>query len=75
MKEKTAINVIKTKSNKQDKKVEALTIEEQIRFVDALPEEKYKNIFMIALFPPTYKTYVKCPECNKEICLGTKIVN
>ncbi len=44
------INVIKTKSNKQDKKVEALTIEEQIRFVDALPEEKYKNIFMIALY-------------------------
>lgn len=23
----------------------------------------------------TYKTYVKCPECDKEICLDTKIVN
>ena len=23
----------------------------------------------------TYKNYVKCPECDKEICLSTKIVN
>lgn len=31
--------------------------------------------FCFTSFPPQYKTYVKCPECDKEICLGTKIVN
>ena len=31
--------------------------------------------FCFTTFPATYKTYIKCPECDKEICLGTKIVN
>lgn len=35
----------------------------------------YDFIVGFTTFPPTYKTYVKCPECDKEICLGTKIVN
>ena len=29
--------------------------------------------FCFTSFPPTYKTYVKCPECDKEICLCTKM--
>ena len=43
------INVIKPKSDKQDKEVEALTIEEQKAFVNQLKKERYKNIFLIAL--------------------------
>ena len=43
-------NVLKPKSNKQDKKVDALTIEEQKSFVEHLEGEKYKNIFVIALY-------------------------
>lgn len=34
-----------------------------------------EKAFCFTSFPPEYKTYVKCPECDKEICLGTKIVN
>lgn len=26
-------------------------------------------------FPPTYKTYIKCPECDKAIYLNTMIFN
>ena len=43
------INVIKPKSDRQDKEVEALTIEEQKAFVKQLENEQYKNIFLIAL--------------------------
>lgn len=43
------INVIKPKSARQDKEVEALTIEEQKAFVKQLENEQYKNIFLIAL--------------------------
>lgn len=43
------INVIKPKSSKKDKEVESLTIEEQKAFISALENEKYKNIFLIAL--------------------------
>lgn len=31
--------------------------------------------FCFTTFPPTYKTYIKCPECDKAICLGTMIIN
>lgn len=42
-------NVVKPKSDKQESSVEALTIEEQKAFINALENEKYKNIFLIAL--------------------------
>lgn len=42
-------NVIKPKSNKQDKKIESLSIEEQKTFISILDNEQYKNIFLIAL--------------------------
>jgi hypothetical protein len=32
-----------------------------------------EKTFCFTTFLPTYKTYIKCPECDKEICLG--IVN
>lgn len=41
--------VLKPKSNKQDKKIESLSIEEQKNFVIALDNEIYKNIFLLAL--------------------------
>ena len=41
--------VIKPKSSKKDKEVEALTIEEQKAFVKELENEQYKNILLIAL--------------------------
>lgn len=43
------INVLKPKSSKRTKEVEALTIEEQKRFVEALEYENYKNVFLLAL--------------------------
>lgn len=43
------INVIKPKSSKKDKEIEALTIDEQKAFVDKLENEQYKNIFLVAL--------------------------
>lgn len=43
------VNVIKPKSSKKDKEIEALTIEEQKAFVSALENEPYKNIFLVAL--------------------------
>jgi len=42
-------SVLKPKSDKQTKEIVALTTEEQKRFLDALSEEKYKNIFLIAI--------------------------
>lgn len=41
--------VIKSKSNKQDKKVEALTLEQHQKFIASLTNEQYKNIFLIAI--------------------------
>lgn len=43
------MNVIKPKSSKKDKDVEALTVEEQKAFVEELKDEQYKNIFLVAL--------------------------
>lgn len=43
------INVIKPKSSKKDKEVEALTIEEQKAFITTLENEQYKNVFLVAL--------------------------
>lgn len=43
------INVLKPKSSKQDKKIEALTLDEQKAFVKSLEKEPYKNIFLVAL--------------------------
>ena len=42
-------NVLKPKSNKNDKKIESFTVEEQKAFVNALENETYKNIFLLAL--------------------------
>lgn len=48
-------NVLKPKSNKQDKKVRALTVEEQQLFTDYLFKKdisncKYKNVYLIQMF-------------------------
>ena len=43
------INVIKPKSYKKDKEIEALTLDEQKAFVNELNNEPYKNIFLVAL--------------------------
>lgn len=43
------ISVIKPKSNKQDKEIEAFTLEEQKAFTNNLKDEQYKNIFLLAL--------------------------
>lgn len=42
--------VLKPKSSKEDKKIEALTVEEQKRFLQAVKGEKYENIYIIALY-------------------------
>ena len=42
-------NVLKPKSEKSDKKIEAFSIDEQKAFILALDNEQYKNIFLIAL--------------------------
>ena len=42
-------NVLKPKSEKSDKKIEAFSIDEQKAFILALNNEQYKNIFLIAL--------------------------
>lgn len=42
-------NVIKPKSSRKNKEVEALTTDEQKAFVDKLEDEQYKNIFLVAL--------------------------
>ncbi|MBQ8300026.1 MAG: site-specific integrase [Clostridia bacterium] len=41
------IGVLKPRSEKEDKKVRALTVKEHRAFVNALENEKYKNIFLI----------------------------
>ena len=41
--------VLKPKSDKIDKKVEALTIEQHKAFISSLEKENYKNIFFIAI--------------------------
>ncbi len=43
------IYVIKPKSNKPDKKVEALTLEQHQIFINSLDNEYYRNIFLIAI--------------------------
>lgn len=43
------INVLKPKSIKNDKKIDALSIDEQKAFVSAVHDDTYKNIFLIAL--------------------------
>ena len=35
----------------------------------------YDFIVGFTSFPPTYKTYVKCPECGAKIFLSTMIDN
>lgn len=42
--------VLKPKSDKLDKKVEAFTIDEQKAFIKCLADEKYKDIYIIALY-------------------------
>lgn len=42
--------VLKPKSVKADKKVEALTVEQQKQFLQAVKGNKYENIFLIAIY-------------------------
>jgi len=44
------INVIKPKSDKLNAKVESLSVEEQKAFMAQLQNEKYKNIFTLAIY-------------------------
>lgn len=44
------MNVLKPKSNKQDKKIEAFTIDEQKQFLEAVKGNAYENILIIALY-------------------------
>lgn len=72
-------HVLKTKSNKQDKKVEALTLEQHQAFIKDLDSEKYKDILLIAI-----NTGMRCGEIlalqpqdidlNKNIIKVTKTV-
>lgn len=66
--------VLKPKSLKQDKRIEALTVEEQKRFINALKNEKYKNIFIILLY-----TGIRVGECLAltldDINLENNIIN
>ena len=67
------IYVIKPKSNKQDKKVEALTLEQHQLFIKSLENENYKNIFLIAI-----NTGMRCGEIlalkPSDIDLDNKII-
>ena len=51
------LHVVKPKSNKQDKKVEALTLEQHQKFVTSLDSETYKDIFLVAI-----NTGMRCGE-------------
>lgn len=44
------IDIVKPKSKKQSKKVEAFTIDEQKKFIKSIQNEYYRNIFLIAIF-------------------------
>ena len=43
------LSVIKPRSLKKDKEIESLSLEEQKAFVNELKDEKYRNIFLLAL--------------------------
>lgn len=51
------LHIVKPKSNKQDKKVEALTLEQHQKFLTSLENEPYKNIFLVAI-----NTGMRCGE-------------
>lgn len=51
------IHVIKPKSNKKDKKVDALTLEQHQIFIANIDSEKYRDIFLIAI-----NTGMRCGE-------------
>lgn len=51
------VHVIRPKSNKQTKKVEALTLEQHQQFLRSLDEEAYRDIFLIAI-----NTGMRCGE-------------
>lgn len=51
------LHIVKPKSNKQDKKVEALTLEQHQKFLVSLENEPYKNIFLVAI-----NTGMRCGE-------------
>lgn len=51
------IHVVKPKSNKQDKKVEALTLEQHQAFLASLDKEHYRDIFLVAI-----NTGMRCGE-------------
>jgi integrase len=44
------LKVVKPKSNKKDKKIQAFTLDEQKMVIDRLKGNKYEDIFMIAMF-------------------------
>lgn len=51
------LHVIKPKSNKQDRKVEALSLEQHQKFLTFLDNEQYRNIFLVAI-----NTGMRCGE-------------
>jgi integrase len=67
------LHVIKPKSNKMDKKVEALTLEQHQIFINSLENEIYKNIFFIAI-----NTGMRCGEIlalqTEDIDLNKNII-
>ena len=67
------IHIIKPKSNKQDRKVEALTLEQHQQFLKSLENENYKNIFLVAI-----NTGMRCGEIlalkPNDIDLDNKII-
>lgn len=38
-------------------------------------DTEIEKTFCFTSFPPTYKTYIKCPECGAKIFLSTMIDN
>lgn len=67
------IHVIKPKSNKKDKKIDALTLEEHQQFVASLDNEIYRDIFLVAI-----NTGLRCGEIlalqPKDIDLDKNII-
>lgn len=68
------VHVIKPKSNKQTKKIEALTLEQHQQFLGALDGEIYRDIFLVAI-----NTGMRCGEIlalqPEDIDLEKKIIH
>ena len=69
----TMIHIIKPKSNRKDKKIDALTLEQHQMFIANIDIEKYRDIFLIAV-----NTGMRCGEIlalqPKDIDLDKNII-